>query len=169
MRRIRHQQGLSIPDVRDRTGIAQGELSMFERGHSIPRGDQVPRLVPVYGDPAGWWPKGVRRALTHDLTDCPGCGDELEPDAAANRRIHDDPACRARARQGGPNYAVLPAGVMVAAMNVEPAAGEPTPGGRPPVVGAVPQESYPPAFRQGAGEEDEAPMPVSLARHDPAG
>lgn len=100
MRLRREQTGLSLEDVRARTGIAKGELSMFERGHSIPRDDQVERLRPIYGDPDGWWPASVHRALLLDLGDCPGCGDELDPDASGSRRYHND-ECRADARRNG--------------------------------------------------------------------
>lgn len=100
MRVARERTGLSLEDVRARTGVAKGELSMFERGHSIPRDDQVDHLRPIYGSPDTWYPATVVRALLPDLADCPGCGDELEPDASGARRYHDDD-CRADARRKG--------------------------------------------------------------------
>lgn len=72
---------------------------MFERGHSIPRDDQVDRMMLVYGNPGGWWPLGVCRVLNADLRDCPGCNDELDPDASRARVYHSE-ACRNEARRG---------------------------------------------------------------------
>jgi transcriptional regulator with XRE-family HTH domain len=101
LRRYRLQRGLSISDVAARTGLAKGEISMLERGHAIPRDDQVDRMRPVYGSPLGWYPPTVFRALLPDLADCPGCGDELDPDASGARRYHND-ACRAAVRRVQP-------------------------------------------------------------------
>lgn len=81
-----------------RTGIAIGEISQFERGHSIPRDDQAVRMEIVYGDPSGWYPATVARALFPDIADCPGCGDELDPDASRRRIYHSDD-CRNEARR----------------------------------------------------------------------
>lgn len=100
MRRQRKALGLSLDDVLHQTGIAKGELSMFERGHSIPRDDQVAALRPVYGHPGVWYPPGVARVLMPDLRDCAGCGDELDPDASRSRIYHND-VCRAEARRKG--------------------------------------------------------------------
>jgi hypothetical protein len=98
LRGIRLAQRLSITDVCEAVpGLARGEVSMFERGHSIPRDDQADRMVVVYGPVSGWYPATVARALVGDLTDCLGCGEELDPDAKASRRYHDD-ACRSDAR-----------------------------------------------------------------------
>jgi transcriptional regulator with XRE-family HTH domain len=100
LRPIRQSLALSIDEVAARTGLAKGEISMIERGHSVPRDDQLESLRSVYGDPGGWYPPTVARALLRDLADCPGCGDELEPWASGARRYHDD-SCRAAARRAG--------------------------------------------------------------------
>lgn len=97
LRGIRTSRALSIGDVCAATGLARGEVSMFERGHSIPRDDQVEQMVGVYGSPVGWYPASVLHVLLIDLRDCGGCGDELEPDASGSRRYHSD-ACRSEAR-----------------------------------------------------------------------
>lgn len=89
---------LSIGEVAALTGLAKGEISSFERGHAIPRDDQIPAMVRVYGPPEEWYPATVARALLPDLGDCPGCGDELDPDASGARRYHDE-TCRAEARR----------------------------------------------------------------------
>jgi transcriptional regulator with XRE-family HTH domain len=88
LRRYRLARGLSIRDVAALTGLAIGEISMIERGHGIPRDDQADALRSVYGPPSGWYPPTVLRALLPDLGDCPGCGDELDPDSSGSRRYH---------------------------------------------------------------------------------
>lgn len=88
----------SINEVVRLTGLAKGEVSMFERGHSIPRGPQVEAMLPVYGDPSGWYPAGVQAVLYPDLRRCPGCGDELDPGASRRRVFHSE-ACRAAHRR----------------------------------------------------------------------
>lgn len=98
LRPLRAAKGMSIGDVCEVTGLARGEVSMFERGHSIPRDLQAAAMVAVYGDPRGWYPPGVLRVLAPDLADCAGCGDELDPDASRSRRYHDE-TCRAEARR----------------------------------------------------------------------
>jgi hypothetical protein len=99
LRQIRLSKGdISIGSAAAATGLAKGEISSFERGHAIPRDDQVAALRFIYGDPSGWYPATVARALLGDLGDCPGCGDELDPDASGARRYHDDSCRRAGAR-----------------------------------------------------------------------
>lgn len=98
MRPVRLALGFSIQDVASRTGCAKGEISQMERGHLIPRDDQLGRLATVYGDPAAWYPAGVVQAVLPDTADCPGCGDELDPDASRRRKYHGD-ACRSRHRR----------------------------------------------------------------------
>jgi len=98
MRRARRTAGLSLDQVMAATGLAKGELSMFERGHSVPRDDQIRRLTPIYGPPEQWYPPGVLRLLMPDLGDCAGCDDELDPDASRRRRYHNE-HCRAYARR----------------------------------------------------------------------
>src|SRR3990167_5148507 len=98
MRLIREGLGLSISDVCALTGVARGEISQLERGHLIPRDDQVARLEPVYGPPAGWYPRGLLQALAPDLDECPGCNEELAPDAS-RRRLYHDRRCARRARR----------------------------------------------------------------------
>jgi transcriptional regulator with XRE-family HTH domain len=93
LRKIRQGDGRSIGDVAALTGIAKGEISSFERGHAIPRDDQLEAMRNYYGHPSRWYPATVARALLPDLADCPGCGEELEPDASGSRRYHDD-ECR---------------------------------------------------------------------------
>lgn len=80
------------------TGLAVGEVSMFERGHSVPRDDQATLMVPFYGPVERWWPAGVRAVLYPDIRRCPGCGEELPP-GASRRRVYHGEACRARARR----------------------------------------------------------------------
>jgi transcriptional regulator with XRE-family HTH domain len=94
-------RGLSIGEVALYTGLAKGEISSFERGHAIPRDDQLEAMKLVYGDPSTWYPATVARALLPDLADCPGCGDELDPDASGARRYHNE-ECRAAARHVQP-------------------------------------------------------------------
>ena len=96
MRLIRERQGLSISDVHALTGLARGEISQLERGHLIPRDAQVARLEPVYGPPAGWYPRGLLRVLAPDLPECPGCNEALTPDAS-RRRLYHDRRCARRA------------------------------------------------------------------------
>lgn len=98
LRAIRANVGWSIGEVAARTGLAKGELSSFERGRWFPRDDQVDALRRCYGDPSGWYPPTVARALLADLADCPGCGEELDPDASGSRVYHDE-ACRHAARR----------------------------------------------------------------------
>lgn len=88
----------SIGDVVELTGLARGEVSMFERGHSVPRGPQVLAMRPVYGDPDGWYPAMVKAVLYPDIARCPGCGEELEP-GASRRRVYHSEACRTAARR----------------------------------------------------------------------
>lgn len=88
---------LTITDVCAATGLARGEVSMFERGHSIPRGDQATRMVAVYGPISGWYPAGVLAVLYPDIVRCPGCDEELDP-GASRRRIYHDEACRRASR-----------------------------------------------------------------------
>lgn len=99
LRRLR-PDGLSLEDVRERIGISRAELSQFERGHSVPRDEQVAKMTIVYGGPSGWYPPGVLRVLMPDLGDCLGCGEELEPTSSRTRRYHDE-TCRAEARRKG--------------------------------------------------------------------
>ena len=89
LRRIRASAGLSLGEVSARTGIAKGELSMFERGHSIPRHPQVIALESVYGPARRWYPATVWRALVHDLGRCVDCGEELDPGDRLNRVHHE--------------------------------------------------------------------------------
>lgn len=89
---------LSIGDVTALTGVARGEISMFERGHSIPNARQVAALEPVYGPATAWYPAGVLAVLLADLGICEGCDGELAPDSSRRRRYHN-PACAARARR----------------------------------------------------------------------
>lgn len=98
MRLARVRRGLSLDEVWTATGISKGELSHFERGHSVPREDQVPRLVPIYGAPSSWYPRTVAAVLMPDLGDCFGCGDELDPYARRGQRYHDA-NCRNEARR----------------------------------------------------------------------
>lgn len=113
MRAARLELGLSLDDVWTRTGISKGELSHFERGHSIPRDEQALKLIPVYGDPSGWYPRTVAHVLMPDLGDCANCGDELDPDARRGQRFHNQ-ACRlehrrrAAAQQASPPPSVAP-------------------------------------------------------------
>ena len=90
LRVLREERELSITDVCAATGLARGEVSMFERGHAIPRDDQADRMEQVYGPRERWYPPTVARALLHDAGDCRNCGDELDPDASARRRYHPD-------------------------------------------------------------------------------
>lgn len=92
LRRIRAEAGLSLGDVAARTGVAKGELSMFERGHYIPRQEQVGPLAVVYGPAQRWWPATVWRAISPDLRRCVDCGEELDPGDRLNRVRHE--GCR---------------------------------------------------------------------------
>lgn len=98
LREYRDARELSIGDVVELTGLARGEVSMFERGHSIPRAPQVDAMLPVYGPISGWYPPGVLAVLYPDIPRCPGCGHELEP-TASRRRIYHGEACRATHRR----------------------------------------------------------------------
>src|SRR3990167_8652657 len=97
MRLIREGLGLSISDACALTGVARGEISQLERGQLIPRDDQVARLEPVYWPPAGWYPRGLLQALAPDLDECPGCNEELAPDASRRRLLSRPPLRTARA------------------------------------------------------------------------
>lgn len=88
----------SITDVCVLTGIARGEISMFERGHAIPNGRQAALLAPVYGPIDTWYPAGVLAILLPDLAICAGCGRELPADSSRRRRYHGA-ACGTRARR----------------------------------------------------------------------
>lgn len=98
LRTIRKAHGLSIGDVCQVTGIARGDISMFERGHSVPYDAQLPVMIGVYGPMDGWYPASVLAVLMPELRDCPGCGEELDPDASRRRRYHDE-RCRSEARR----------------------------------------------------------------------
>jgi transcriptional regulator with XRE-family HTH domain len=97
MRELRGER--SITEASQATGCARGEISMFERGHSLPHADQVPRLTRFYGvGPDGWYPRGVLGVLYPDIARCEGCGEELAPGASRRRRFHDDVCRRLRER-----------------------------------------------------------------------
>lgn len=90
MRELRGDQTLS--SVAARLGMAKGELSMIERGHQIPRDDEVPALEREYGPREEWYLPTIRRALAPDMPLCAGCGEELDPGARRSRRYHEE--CR---------------------------------------------------------------------------
>jgi len=96
--RVHRGDQLSITDVALATGLARGEISMLERGQQLPRDEWLRALELVYGDRARWYPAGVANVLLPDLAVCPGCGDELAPDASRRRIYHND-RCRSRARR----------------------------------------------------------------------
>lgn len=98
MRPLRRARGLTVEQAAACAGLAKGEISMLERGHALPRDEQLPGLYRVYGHPSGWYPAGVLHVLMDDLAECPGCGDELEPDSSRRRRYHS-PSCRSAARR----------------------------------------------------------------------
>lgn len=66
-------------------GVVPGLLSQIERGYLLPDSDVVERMRVVYGDPAGWYPKTLARALADDLRRCVDCGEELDPGDAKQR------------------------------------------------------------------------------------
>lgn len=98
--RVLRADRFSLGDCSRITGIAKGELSMFERGHSFPYDAQADKLEPFYGPRSGWYPAGVAAILFDDLADCDGCGEELDPDLRRGVRYHGA-ACRAEHRRNG--------------------------------------------------------------------
>lgn len=101
--------GLSVRDVARITGLAVGEVSMIERGHQLPREEQVAAMRTVYGDSWTWYPVGVYTALHPEIRSCPGCDEELPPSASRQRVYHDERCRRAATnrRAGGGRTAAV--------------------------------------------------------------
>lgn len=49
LRELRLEQGMTMPDLADRSGISRGTLSMIERGRMVATPDELLRLSAVLG------------------------------------------------------------------------------------------------------------------------
>lgn len=57
----------SLRSIADAAGINPGQLSMVEQGKTLPKDDEIPRLVEAYGAPfTKWYPPLVLAAVEVD-------------------------------------------------------------------------------------------------------